>query len=147
MKGFKFKLRPLLKLRDLKLKKCMNELSFIVKKMEKINLEIKNIEREKEESFLKRDELSKAFEYQSLDLFLQKKKKESSDLKNELESLQARYEIKKQVLAKAHQELELLEELKEKELKKYKKNHNKKQESEREENIIYRLTWRKRGLL
>ncbi|OUR96198.1 flagellar export protein FliJ [Halobacteriovorax marinus] len=144
MKGFKFKLDGLLKVREFKEKKLKIELGEILKEITSTEDYVKTLVSNIEETYKAQEEfLSSPTAGEMIKFFprfIEIKKEEIKNKKNLIYSLQKKFDQKQTELGVARGEVKVIENLKEKKTTEYKKKLDKKHlESVEELNQIRRL--------
>ena len=129
-KKFKFKLGALLKIREFKEKKIKQELGSILKDIEEAKTKIIKSKKDINECYLAQEEClkepSSAHIVQFFPQYIESRKNDQKAQEKILDGLNKKYEEKVQYLAMAKGEVKVLDNLKEKELIKFKKEKEKK---------------------
>lgn len=149
MKGFKFKLSPLLKIRKLKEDQCKMEIGKLQKKLKELHDELQNQHTGISSAY--RD-LENTVENGAtgLDLkfypyFVQGKRTNIKILESKMNALDNAIKEKFQELAKLRADVKVIESMKEKHLESYKKEYNKKLDESLEEQVLSWLSYRGRS--
>jgi flagellar FliJ protein len=142
MKKFKFKLDALLKLREFNEKKIKVELGEILKEINTTEELIDKMNRDIDEVYAMQEEMMKTDTFgRALHFFPFYINGRKEDIKNKttlLWSLQKKYQVKIEELAKARGEVKVMENFKEKERVEFKKEQDKKEMSAIEELLMIR---------
>lgn len=137
MKGFKFKLDGLLKLREFKENSIKSQLGAILKEINRVEGKIEEIEKSIDESYKSQEEflaqpaageMIKFFPY-----FIQGRKEDLAVQHNLLRGLRNQYEQKLLELKKARGDVKVLENMKDKKSSEFRKAANKKREADIED--------------
>lgn len=137
MKGFKFKLDGLLKLREFKENSIKSQLGGILKEINRVEGKIEEIEKSIDESYKSQEEflaqpaageMIKFFPY-----FIQGRKEDLAVQHNLLRGLRNQYEQKLLELKKARGDVKVLENMKDKKSSEFRKAANKKREADIED--------------
>lgn len=137
MKGFKFKLDGLLKLREFKENSIKSQLGGILKEISRVEGKIEEIEKSIDESYKSQEEflaqpaageMIKFFPY-----FIQGRKEDLAVQHNLLRGLRNQYEQKLLELKKARGDVKVLENMKDKKSSEFRKAANKKREADIED--------------
>lgn len=137
MKGFKFKLSGLLKLREFKESTIKSQLGEILREINRIESKIQEIEDSIDESYKSQEDflaqpasgqMIKFFPY-----FIQGRKEDLVVQNNLLRGLRTQYEQKLIELKRARGDVKVLENMKDKKKSEYKKSTNKKREADIED--------------
>lgn len=137
MKGFKFKLDGLLKLREFKENSIKSQLGGILKEINRVEGKIEEIEKSIDESYKSQEEflaqpaageMIKFFPY-----FIQGRKEDLAAQHNLLRGLRNQYEQKLLELKKARGDVKVLENMKDKKSSEFRKAANKKREADIED--------------
>lgn len=137
MKGFKFKLEGLLKLREFKENAIKSELGGILKEMTRIEQKIDAIEASIDESYKSQEEfLAKPAAGEMIRFFpyfIKGKKEDLAVQHNLMRSLKNQYQQKLLELKKARGDVKVIENMKDKKKTEFKKASNKKREADIED--------------
>ena len=152
MAKFKFKLDSVLKLREFKEKKVMNEIAEIVKQIEAVKTEISDIHKAIDKGYqsqeLLKDTEAKGQHLSFYPFFFKGKKEHLNNAESQLAALNKKYHRKIEEYAEAKGEVKVIEKLKEKAHMEFKKEQEKRIEQNREEFVITQMKRRsKEGLL
>lgn len=149
MKPFKFKLDGLLKLRGLKEDLIKIELAEIVKEMDREKNEIEMLNdqlsegRRSYEKMMEKNIKGVDGQWPKLYIQLMEAKRENIRGKEDVfSSFERSYFEKLKELKKARAEVKVIENLKDKNLREYKKKYNKKREQHMEESYLMTSNWR-----
>lgn len=142
MKNFKFKLEGLLKLRKFDEQKVKQEIGQIVSEIQRVKDRITQLEKDIDDAYKARDiELRGKVNGQFLHffpMFLKGKEEDISNNESLLYALQRKYDAKVLELNEARGRVKVVENLKEKEMTKAKKEWNKKEEEKIQDILIMR---------
>lgn len=140
MKGFKFKLEGLLKVRKFNEERIKTELGHLQVMLENKKKEIANEEKILGDSFGAQDALLRGGvngnEIRFFPMYIEGKRQKIEQLKEELAGISEAVEEKREEWVKARGDVKVIDRLKEKELLAYKKEMNKKENKKLEENVL-----------
>ncbi len=143
MKRFNFKLKGLLKIREVVEQKVKIELGEILQQINNLRDEIIVLNHDISEGYKSQESVSRnhatAKMLEFYPYFLEGKREHIKFRKDQIKQLQVKYDEKIEQLKKARADVKLIEKLKEKELKKYNKEKNRLEAATIEELNIMKL--------